>query len=243
MQFTAALVASAALAFPAPETTPPLICLDPGHDATPDLSTERIGPGSDVYKIKDGGGAPGEATVVLQIAHKTRTLLRTRGYRVAMTRTGDEFTYGNRGNIGRAKFCNRRDAALMLRIHADGSPDPSRHGASTLYPAWHAGWTNDILPASRRAARLVQRGLVRTTGALDLGLVRRADLTGFNWADVPAILVETGFTTNPTEGARLRRASYQWRVARGLARGAAAFVPLHYSFSTTSFRAAWSAAS
>jgi N-acetylmuramoyl-L-alanine amidase len=227
VRFTAGLFASVALALPAPDSTPALICLDPGHDATPDLSTEPIGPGSDVYKIKDGGGAPGEAKVVLEIAFKLRTLLRERGYAVAMTRTGDEFTYGNRGNIARAQFCNRHGAALMLRIHADGSADPARHGVSTLYPAWHEGWTGDILPASRRAARLVQARVVDATGARNLGLVRRGDLTGFNWANVPAILVETGFMTNPTEGGRLRRAWYQWRVARGLARGAADFVPLH----------------
>jgi N-acetylmuramoyl-L-alanine amidase len=225
VRFTAGLFATAALALPAPESTPPLICIDPGHDATPDLTTERIGPGSDVYKIKDGGGAPGEAKVVLEISFKTRALLRGRGYRVAMTRTSDEFSYGNDGNIARAQFCNRRDSALMLRIHADGSSDPSRHGASTLYPALHAGWTDDILPASRRAARIVQARLVRATGARDLGLVRRGDLTGFNWANVPAVLVETGFMSNPTEGRRLRQAWYQWRVARGLARGAAAFAP------------------
>jgi N-acetylmuramoyl-L-alanine amidase len=224
----AALFAPALLALPPPSAAPvpPLVCIDPGHDATPDLSTERIGPGSNVYKIKDGGGAAGEAKVVLQIGFKVRSVLRERGYRVAMTRTDDEFTYGNRGNIARAKFCNERDAALMLRIHADGSTDPSRHGAATLYPAWHAGWTNDILPESRRAAAFVQRKLVAATGATDLGLVGRADLTGFNWADVPAILVECGFMTNPAERSRLQDPDYQWRVARGLARGTAAFVPL-----------------
>jgi N-acetylmuramoyl-L-alanine amidase len=228
VQLAAELLAAALIVLPPPGAAPPppLICIDPGHDATPDLSTERIGPGSSVYKIKDGGGAPGEAKVVLQIGFKVRTVLRDRGFRVAMTRTGDEFTYGNRGNIARAKFCNRRDAALMLRIHADGSTDSSAHGAATLYPAWHRGWTSDILPASRRAARRVQERLVAATGAADLGLVRRADLTGFNWANVPVILVETGFMTNPAEGARLRNRDYQWRVARGLARGTAAFVPL-----------------
>jgi N-acetylmuramoyl-L-alanine amidase len=112
----------------------------------------------------------------------------------------------------------------MVRIHADGSTDHSRHGASTLYPAWHKGWTNDILPESREAAALMQRGVVDKTGAADLGLVRRADLTGFNWADVPAILVETGFMTNPTEGAKLRGERYQWKVAHGLANGTSAFV-------------------
>jgi len=226
VKFAAALFGAAALALPGPAAATPLICIDPGHDATPDLSRERIGPGSTTYKIKDGGGAPGEATVVLQIGFKLRTILRQRGYRAAMTRTTSEFTYGNRGNIARAKFCNLRGSALMVRIHADGSSDSSRHGASTLFPAWHVGWTDDILPASRRAARLVQAHVIATTGALDLGLVRRPDLTGFNWANVPVVLVETGFMSNPTEGRRLRSAWYQWKVARGLARGAAAFRPL-----------------
>ena len=226
MTFAALVFAVGALTSPSPTYVAPLICIDPGHDATPDLSLERIGPGSSTYKIKDGGGAPGEATVVLQIGFKLRTLLRERGYRVAMTRTTMEFTYGNRGNIARAKFCNERDAALMVRIHADGSTDPSRHGVSTLYPAWHKGWTGDILPESREAAAIVQRKVLATTGAKDLGLVKRADLTGFNWANVPVILIESGFMTNPTEGRRLRRDWYQWKVARGLARASAAFAPL-----------------
>jgi N-acetylmuramoyl-L-alanine amidase len=204
-----------------------LICIDPGHGTPPAIGkqTEPIGPGSRVRKIKDGGGAPGEAEVALAIARKTRTLLLRRGYRVAMTRTGPSFTYGSGGNIARAQFCNRRRAALMLRIHADGSADTSQHGMSTLYPAFHRGWTDDIYAPSLRAARLVQRATVRATGARDNGLIQRSDLTGFNWANVPAILVETGFMSNPNERRRLQSSSYQWKVARGFTAGVAAFTP------------------
>ncbi len=204
-----------------------LICLDPGHGTPPAVGRqlEPIGPGSPVRKVKDGGGAPGEARVALAVALKTRTLLLRRGYRVAMTRTGPTFRYGSGGNIARAQFCNRRHAALMLRIHADGSSDSSRRGVATFYPALHRGWTDDIFDSSLRAARLVQRSLVTATGARDLGLVRRSDLTGFNWANVPAILVETGFLSNPAERLLLESSAYQWRVARGLAAGAAAFTP------------------
>jgi N-acetylmuramoyl-L-alanine amidase len=202
-----------------------LICLDPGHGTPPAIGrqTEPIGPGSSVRKVKDAGGAPGEAPVALAIARKTRTLLLRRGYRVAMTRTGPTFTYGTGGNIARAQFCNRRRAKLMLRIHADGSASPSSHGVATLYPAFHRGWTDDIYTRSLRAARLVQRATVSVTRARDLGLVRRSDLTGFNWADVPAILVETGFMTNPTERRLLQSNGYQWKVARGLTAGVASF--------------------
>jgi N-acetylmuramoyl-L-alanine amidase len=201
-----------------------LICLDPGHGTVPAIGRQRepIGPRSAITKIKDGGGAPGEAQAVLAIARRTRTLLLRRGYRVAMTRTGS--TFGG-GNIERARFCNRRGAALMLRIHADGSSDASRRGASTLFPGRRAGWTDDIYGRSRRAARAIQGTLVGATRARNLGLVERSDLTGFNWADVPVVLVETGFMTNPTEGRLLRTSSYQWRVARGLAAGVAAFTP------------------
>jgi N-acetylmuramoyl-L-alanine amidase len=204
-----------------------LICLDPGHGTPPAVGrqTEPIGPGSRVYKIKDGGGASGEAAVALAIAKKTRTLLLQRGYRVAMTRTGPVFDYGTGGNVARAQFCNRRHAALMLRIHADGSTSSAQHGMATLYPAFHRGWTDDIYTRSLRAARLIQRTTVAATGAANNGVVSRSDLTGFNWANVPAILVETGFMTNPAERARLQSARYQWRVARGFSAGVAAFTP------------------
>lgn len=184
--------------------------------------TEPIGPGSKVMKIKDGGGAPGEADVALRIAFGTRTLLLARGYRVAMTRTAPGYTGGN---IARAQFCNARHAALMVRIHADGSADTAIHGVSTLFPALHRGWTDDIFARSLRAAKLVQRAVVSVTGATDLGTIQRSDLTGFNWANVPVVLVETGFLSNPAERAKLESAGYEDKVARGLVAGIAAFSP------------------
>ena len=59
MRFVLALFAAVG-SLGAPNQVPvaPLICIDPGHEKTPDLSLERIGPGSSTYKIKDGGGAP-----------------------------------------------------------------------------------------------------------------------------------------------------------------------------------------
>ena len=203
----------------------PLICLDPGHGTIPAIGsqTEPIGPGSSQLKIKDGGGTPGEAPVALAIAIRTRALLKQEGYRVAMTRTGR--TYAG-GNIERAHFCNVRHAVLMIRIHADGATDSSLNGVKTLVPALHRGWTDDIYASSVRAARKVQAAVVQQTGARNLGLVQRSDLTGFNWANVPAILVECGFMTNPAERRLLQSAPYQLKIARGLVAGAKAYVPL-----------------
>ena len=204
--------------------TAALICLDPGHGTVPWVGRQRepIGPGSPVTKIKDGGGAAGEADIALRIARRTRALLLRRGYRVAMTRTGSSY---RGGNIARARFCNARGAALMLRIHADGSTESSQRGISTLTPAFHLGWTDDVYRSSRRAARAIQSGLVGATGARNLGIVERSDLTGFNWANVPVVLAETGFLSNPVDRRLLHSSAYQWRIARGLTAGVAAFSP------------------
>lgn len=200
-----------------------LVCIDPGHGTDPRVAAQRepIGPGSRTLKIKDGGGASGEAPVVLAIARRVRAQLLTLGYRVAMTRNAPGY---RGGNIARAQFCNARHAALMLRIHADGSSNASAHGARTFSPTLRPGWTDDVAAPSLKAARFVQRALVESTGARDMGIQRRADLTGFNWADVPVVLVETGYMTNPREGRLLRSPAYQERVARGLAEGVKAYL-------------------
>ncbi len=154
-----------------------LICLDPGHGTVPSVGVQRepIGPGSRTLKIKDPGGAAGEAPVALAIARRTRALLVARGYRVAMTRERAGYTGGN---VDRAKFCNARRAALMIRIHADGSTNSSQRGVHTLYPALHRGWTDDVFRPSLLAATLIQREVVRATGARDLGLQRRSGPDG-----------------------------------------------------------------
>ncbi len=206
----------------------PVIVVDPGHDARANLSTEPIGPGSATRKILDGGGTRGvvtgirEADLVLDVSLRLRRLLERAGVRVVMTRTR---TAGvSAGNIARARIANRAGAALFLRVHADGHPDASVRGSHTLVPALRRGWTDDVHAASRRAGEVVQRELVRATGFPDRGVSERADFTGFNWSDVPVILVETGFMTNPVEDRLLARAALRARIARALCRGSLRFV-------------------
>jgi N-acetylmuramoyl-L-alanine amidase len=219
----AAVVAAAAPAAGAEVT----IVLDPGHNRYPNLGYEPIGPGSSTFKIKDGGGTHGvitgqsEASVVLRIAFRLRSLLRADGLHVIMTR--HKTCCRSKGNRARARIANRAHAVLFLRIHADGSTDHSTRGTSMLYPAWHRGWTDDVYGRSRQAARIVQARLVRRLGWPDRGLVARGDLTGFNWANVPAILTEVGFLTNPAEDRALQRRRTVRRIARGLEGGV-----LHY---------------
>ena len=205
------------------------IAVDPGHDSRPNLGTEPIGPGSSRRKIKDGGGTRGVVTgvpehvVTLRVSLLLREELEQRGYCVTMTRT--RATGTSRGNVARARIANRARAALAVRVHADGSTDRSRRGTFVLYAALRRGWTDDILPESRRAAQVIQRELVRGLESRDLGIVPRSDITGFNWSDVPVVLTELGYLTNPAEDRLLTSRSYQRRAARALARGIGRLTP------------------
>ena len=208
----------------------PVVVIDPGHDARANLATEPIGPGSATLKIKDGGGTHGVVTgiaepdLTLDVSLRLRTLLRRAGVRVVMTRT--RTSGASMGNIARARIANRAGAALFVRVHADGSASAAARGTHTLTPALRAGWTDDVYRPSRRAAELVQAELVRILGFPDRGIQERSDFTGFNWADVPAILVELGFMTNPAEDRALARSGVRQRAALGLCRGTLRFLGL-----------------
>jgi N-acetylmuramoyl-L-alanine amidase len=238
-RFGSVLVASfvVATAGAARAGTAPVVVIDPGHDARANLATEPIGPGSTTRKIKDGGGTHGvvsgirEPELTLDVSLRLRRLLRAAGVRVVMTRT--QTAGASMGNIARARIANDAGAALFLRVHADGASSVSARGTHTLTPALHRGWTDDVYAASRRAATLVQAELVRALGFPSRGIQERSDFTGFNWADVPVILVELGFMTNATEDRALARPAVRRRAALGLCRGTLRFLglpPVHCRF-------------
>jgi N-acetylmuramoyl-L-alanine amidase len=229
LRLVLALAVAGAFAAPAHAATP-VVVVDPGHDLRANPATEPIGPGSARLKIKDGGGTHGVVTgirepeLTLDISLRLRALLRRAGVRVVMTR---ERTSGvSMGNVARARIANRAGAALFLRVHADGSASGDARGTHTLAPALRPGWTDDVYRPSRRAAGLVQTELVRALGFPDRGIQERSDFTGFNWADVPVILAELGFMTNPTEDRQLARPAVRRRAAVGLCRGTLRFIGL-----------------
>jgi N-acetylmuramoyl-L-alanine amidase len=229
--FSALLASVGAIVAPgSAHAAAPVVVVDPGHDRLANLRTEPIGPGSSTRKILDGGGTHGVVTgiaepdLTLAISIRLRELLRRAGVRVVMTRT--QTTGTSMGNIARARIANRAHAGLFLRVHADGSASSDARGTHTLAPALHAGWTDDVYRVSHRAARLVQTELVRSLGFPDRGIQERSDYTGFNWADVPVILVELGFMTNPTEDRELARPAVRERAALGLCRGTLRFLGL-----------------
>jgi len=205
------------------------IVLDPGHDRLPNFGLEPLGPKSHKLVVKDFGGVFGirshvpSSRVNLKIALKVRGILRRNGYCVTMTRTKEGGV--SMGNVARARIANKAHAALWVRIHCDGSGNHSRHGTSTFFPAFHKGWTDDILPASRNAAKVIQSSLVSALGSKNLGTSKRKDVVGFNWSNVPVVLTEVGFMTNRGEDKLLTSGAYKARAAQGIADGIMKFVP------------------
>ena len=204
-----------------------VVAIDPGHQAQGSYEEEPVGPGSGQTKARVSSGTSGvvtgtpEGELVLAVSLLLREELRARGIRVVMTRTSQDVDLSN---IDRTRVANQSGADLYIRVHADGSNNSGTSGVHVLYPESVQGWTDDIAAPSRRAAGLVLKELVSATGARNLGLNPRHDITGFNWSDVPVILPEIGFMTNPEEDRRLADAAYRHKIAEGLARGAERFL-------------------
>lgn len=204
-----------------------VVVVDPGHQGHGNSAQEPIGPGSSTTKDKVTSGTSGvssgtaESTIALAIGLKLRDALQARGIKVVMTRTSQDVDLSN---IQRTKIANAAHATLYIRVHADGADSSSTHGIHTLYPATKTGWTDDIAVLSKRAAQLAQNALIAATGASDRGLDARNDMTGFNWSDVPVIIPELGFMSNPEEDRLLNSASYQQKIADALADAAVRFI-------------------
>jgi N-acetylmuramoyl-L-alanine amidase len=198
-----------------------VVVIDPGHQAKADYGLEPVGPGSNEMKARVSSGtrsvntgAP-ESELVLTIGLKLRDSLQAHGIQVVMTRTTQDVSISN---SERAQLANASGADLFVRLHCDGSSDPSVHGIHVLYPVSIAGWTDDIAVPSKQAAALALDELITATGASDRGLDARRDMTGFNWSDVPVFLPELGFMTNSVEDALLATGEYQDKIVQGLTR-------------------------
>lgn len=203
-----------------------VVVIDPGHQARADLTPEPIGPGSSVTKPSVSAGTSGylthtpESLVALQVALKLKTALEARGVRVVMVRTSQEVDIPN---SQRAEMANAARADLFIRLHCDGSTDHSVHGLSTLVPSTNS-WTAPIVAPSGAAGRLIHSATIAATGAKDLGVVGRSDLSGFNWSRVPVVLPEMGFLTNAAEEKLLVSSAYQTKLANGMANGIVAYL-------------------
>ena len=211
----------------------PVVVIDPGHDLPRELRDRadraRLGDAEDQGRRRDERRRDGhprgrpDARRLAAAAQPCCAAPGVDGRDDADADGGDEHgqhrARADRESRGRGAL-PPRPRRRLIRARASA-------GTHTLVPALRAGWTDDVYRASRRAASVVQRELVRALGFPDRGIQERADFTGFNWADVPVILVELGFMTNPAEDRALARAAVRAaRGARALPRARSRFLGL-----------------
>ena len=79
-------------------------------------------------------------------------------------------------------------------------------------------YTTSQIRDSRRLAKLVL-GELGQIGRLHKTSVEQANFAVLRSPDVPSILVETAFISNPEEERRLRNPAYQDELARAIAKG------------------------
>lgn len=110
----------------------------------------------------------------------------------------------------RTGLANRLRADLFVAIHANAHPrSPTANGIEVLV---HDDTSLPTYPQSRSLALLLQKRLTGALGVTDRGIKHQTLF--IRWAEMPAVLIETGFLTNPTEELKLRSFMYQWTVAQ-----------------------------
>ncbi len=124
------------------------------------------------------------------------------------------FILSNRGASSEAArwLAAKENAAdLVGGVSLDGKDDVL---ASVLLDLAQTG----TLAASMRAARTVHKEMGRI-GTLHGNKVQNAGFMVLKSPDIPSMLVETGFISNPSEERKLVSASYQRKVARAVFKG------------------------
>lgn len=168
-----------------------------------------------------GGKDPGaisvfgdkEKDINLSIALKLESLLKQRGYNVIMTRRNDVFV----DLYERPKIANDINADLFISIHANSTLSNSVNGLEVLYcPATESSnKSTDQYPL----AKTIHDSIISSTGINSRGIKKRSDLVVLRLTNMPAILIETAFLSNPDDAQRLVDNSFQEKVALGIANG------------------------
>ena len=167
--------------------------IDPGHGG-PDVGATRNG----VY----------EKNITLSMSGYLGRILQQMGYAVVYTRTEDiDLDLEPRVQIAEN---SRASAFVSVHVNSLDANASQVNGVETYYaPGASLG---------ENLAELVHEQIIASTGANDRG-VRSARFHVIVKTSMPAILVETGFITNPSEAARLVSSAYQERMAAAIAKG------------------------
>lgn len=170
-----------------------LVVIDPGHGG-PDVGATRNG----VY----------EKDIVLAMSKQLGRILQQMGYSVMYTRTEDI----DLDLEPRVQMAENARASAFVSVHVN-SLDASSSQVNGV-ETYHAPSAS----LGKNLAELVHQQIIASTGANDRG-VRSARFYVITKTSMPAILVETGFITNPSEASRLVDGNYQGRMAAAIAQG------------------------
>jgi N-acetylmuramoyl-L-alanine amidase len=203
------------------------ICLDPGHG------------GKDTGN-RVGGGFFGrsEKTYTLALALELRDQLKKLGFNVILTRNKDTFVE----LPVRPDIANQRGADLFVSLHFNaaqtgknevegpetycitpvGASSSNAQGEGSDYGATTA---NRCENKSLLLAYQMEKSLVKNLGVEDRG-VRRARFAVLRDATMPAILIEGGYMTHPSEGKKIFDAAYRKQMAAAMVKGILAYQKL-----------------
>jgi N-acetylmuramoyl-L-alanine amidase len=156
----------------------------------------------------DRGGIPGqripEKEMTLDVAQRLKALLAAGGYRVVMTRDSDVFV----PLPGRVAIANSYGNAIFVCIHFNSAKRMGAGGIETYF------FSRESLPLASAIHYYVAGGAPSSNRG-----VRRRGFFVLRKTRVPAVLVECGFLTNPTEGEYVQTAAYRQKLAEEIAAG------------------------
>src|SRR5438045_9676428 len=156
----------------------------------------------------DRGGIPGqripEKEMTLDVAQLLKGVLTAAGYRVVMTRDSDVFV----PLATRVAIANSYRNAIFVCIHFNSAKRMGAGGIETYF------YSRDSLPLASAIHYFVAGGAPSANRG-----VRRRGYYVLRKTAIPAVLVECGFLTNPTEAAYAQTASYRQKLAEEIATG------------------------
>ena len=168
------------------------------------------------------GGVEAENTVEdvnLAISVKLKKLLEQSGITVIMTRSDDNGLYNESDTNKKAsdmkKRCsiiNESNADAVVSIHQNSYVSGESRGAQVFYYKQSA--------EGKKLAGIIQRHIVNEADTTNKR-VEKADSTYYLLlhTNVPAVIVECGFLSNPEEAGRLNSDSYQQKIAGSIYNG------------------------
>src|SRR5213596_1808394 len=170
----------------------------------------------------DRGGIPGQSVaekeMTLDVAQRLRNVLAASGYRVVMTRDSDVFV-----PLGtRVAIANSYRNAIFVCIHFNSARRMGAGGIETYF------YTRDSLPLASAVHYYVTGGAPSANRG-----VRRRGYYVLRKTAIPAVLVECGFLTNPTEAAYAQSAGYRQKLAEEVAAGVLGRSSVTSAMSTT----------